>query len=91
MLIDARSGVKARHVAWLVRYTFDEELPPIKQALDECYALLAPVLPGSTLVLTTPRNERVKGTVTRVGTRIVKAVSPPHLPLYPVLLPSPNS
>lgn len=75
MLIDVASGLKAKHVAWLVNYILEEELPPIKHALDECYALLAPVLPGNTLVLTTPRNERVKGTVTRVGTRIVKAVS----------------
>ncbi|SPO00223.1 uncharacterized protein DNG_03070 [Cephalotrichum gorgonifer] len=65
--------VKAKHVTWLVSYVLEEELPPIKHTLDECYALLAPVLPGNTLVLSTPRNERVKGTVTRVGTRIVKA------------------
>lgn len=77
MLIHSASGLKAKHVEWLVSYILEEELPPIKHVLDECYALLAPVLPGSTLVLTTPRNERVKGTVTRVGTRIVKAVGSP--------------
>lgn len=75
MLIGIRVGLQEKHVTWLVDYILEEELPPIKHVLDECYALLAPVLPGDTLVLTTPRNERVKGTVTRVGTRIVKAVS----------------
>jgi len=41
--------------------------------LENCYALLAPIEPGSTLVLTTPRHEAVKGTITRVGTRITRA------------------
>jgi hypothetical protein len=57
----------------------------LKHGLEDCYALLAPVDPGSTLVLTTPRAEKVKGHITRVGTRIVKGVcSPPiasHIPL----------
>ncbi|KAM3430750.1 hypothetical protein NHJ13734_007613 [Beauveria thailandica] len=44
----------------------------LKHGLEDCYALLAPIDPGSTLVMSTPRNEKVKGTITRVGTRIVK-------------------
>ncbi|KAG7123433.1 hypothetical protein HYQ46_010675 [Verticillium longisporum] len=44
----------------------------LKHGLDGCYALLAPIDPGSTLVLSTHRNEKVKGHITRVGTRIVK-------------------
>ncbi|KAL6866816.1 RAVE subunit 2/Rogdi [Trichoderma novae-zelandiae] len=60
-----------RELAWIVERTLQicEEL---KHGLEDCYALLAPVDPGSTLVMSTPRNERVKGTITRVGTRIVK-------------------
>ncbi|KAJ2966034.1 hypothetical protein NQ176_g10332 [Zarea fungicola] len=46
----------------------------IKHGLEDCYALLAPIDPGSTLVMSTPRNEKVKGTITRVGTRIVKGL-----------------
>lgn len=62
---------KKRELAWIVERTLKvcEEL---KHGLEDCYALLAPVDPGSTLVMSTPRNERVKGTITRVGTRIVK-------------------
>ena len=67
---------KRRELAWIVERTLEicEEL---KHGLEDCYALLAPVDPGSTLVMSTPRNERVKGTITRVGTRIVKGVSRP--------------
>jgi len=74
MLIKVVTDQQRNHVPWLINYIRERELPPIKQTLDECYALLAPVLPGTTLVLSTRRNELVKGTVTRVGTRIVKAV-----------------
>jgi hypothetical protein len=68
---------KRRELAWIVERTLEicEEL---KHGLEDCYALLAPVDPGSTLVMSTPRNERVKGTITRVGTRIVKGVSRPQ-------------
>lgn len=38
--------------------------------------LLAPVEPGSTLVLSSLRSESVKGFVTRIGTKIVKGVRP---------------
>ncbi|KAJ4298349.1 hypothetical protein N0V88_003378 [Collariella sp. IMI 366227] len=60
-----------RELDWLVE-ELHETLTNIKHGLEDCYALLAPIEPGSTLVLSTPRNEVVKGTVTRVGTRIVK-------------------
>ena len=74
MLIEVTTNRKRNHVTWLVNYIREKELPPIKHTLDECYALLAPVMPGSTLVMSTPRRESVKGTITRVGTRIVKTV-----------------
>ncbi|KAL6826252.1 RAVE subunit 2/Rogdi [Trichoderma camerunense] len=60
-----------RELAWIVARTL-QTCEDLKHGLEDCYALLAPVDPGSTLVMSTPRNERVKGTITRVGTRIVK-------------------
>ncbi|KAH0523798.1 hypothetical protein TsFJ059_008755 [Trichoderma semiorbis] len=62
---------KKRELAWIVARTL-QTCEDLKHGLEDCYALLAPVDPGSTLVMSTPRNERVKGTITRVGTRIVK-------------------
>lgn len=62
-----------RELEWLLN-ELHETLQVLKSGLQECYALLAPVDPGSTLVVSTPRNEIVKGHVTRVGTRIVKGV-----------------
>lgn len=62
-----------RELGWLVQ-ELHETLTNLKHGLEDCYALLAPIDPGSTLVLSTPRNEIVKGTITRVGTRIVKGV-----------------
>ncbi|KAK0387721.1 hypothetical protein NLU13_3966 [Sarocladium strictum] len=58
-----------------LRWFIDETLKKcqeLKHGLEDCYALLAPIDPGSTLVMSTSRSERVKGTITRVGTRIVK-------------------
>ncbi|KAL7800087.1 RAVE subunit 2/Rogdi [Trichoderma ceciliae] len=63
--------IQKRELAWIVGRTF-QVCEDLKHGLEDCYALLAPVDPGSTLVMSTPRNERVKGTITRVGTRIVK-------------------
>ncbi|KAF3066246.1 hypothetical protein CFAM422_009374 [Trichoderma lentiforme] len=63
-----------RELAWIVARTL-QTCEDLKHGLEDCYALLAPVDPGSTLVMSTPRNERVKGTITRVGTRIVKGVN----------------
>ncbi|KAK3290275.1 RAVE subunit 2/Rogdi [Chaetomium fimeti] len=60
-----------RELDWLID-ELHETLTNLKHGLEDCYALLAPIDPGSTLVLSTPRNEVVKGHVTRVGTRIVK-------------------
>ena len=62
-----------RELDWLIE-ELHETLTNLKHGLEDCYALLAPIDPGSTLVLSTPRNETVKGHVTRVGTRIVKGV-----------------
>ncbi|RYO85561.1 hypothetical protein DL766_007544 [Monosporascus sp. MC13-8B] len=63
---------QARELAWLIG-SLRSTLGQLKHGLEECYALLAPVDgPGSTLALTTPRHETVKGHVTRVGTRLVR-------------------
>jgi hypothetical protein len=67
---------KARELDWIVNETL-ELCRDLKHGLEDCYALLAPIDPGSTLVMSTPRNEKVKGTLTRVGTRIVKGVRTP--------------
>lgn len=84
-----------RELDWFV-HELRETLTNIKHGLEDCYALLAPIEPGSTLVLSTPRNEVVKGHITRVGTRIVKGVrcpAPPrlsHAAADSVLTPSPR-
>ncbi|KAK5636180.1 hypothetical protein RRF57_011892 [Xylaria bambusicola] len=64
-------ATQARELTWLLD-SFQATLLSLKHGLEECYALLAPIDPGSTLVLSTPRAELVKGHVTRVGARIVK-------------------
>lgn len=70
MLTKAR---QRRELDWITAETI-EACRELKHGLDDCYALIAPIDPGSTLVMSTPRNERVKGTITRVGSRIVKGV-----------------
>lgn len=67
------SSLQRRELEWLLD-ELHETLQNLKHGLEHCYALLAPLDPGSTLVVSTPRNELVKGHVTRVGTRIVKGV-----------------
>ncbi|KAK4451168.1 RAVE subunit 2/Rogdi [Podospora aff. communis PSN243] len=62
---------QSRELDWLIE-ELHETLTNLKHGLEDCYALLAPIDPGSTLVVSTSRNEIVKGTLTRVGTRIVK-------------------
>jgi hypothetical protein len=79
VLIDPPSTPQKRELDWLVE-ELHETLTNLKHGLEDCYALLAPIDPGSTLVLSTPRNEIVKGHVTRVGTRIVKGVRRSTLP-----------
>ena len=64
---------QARELDWIIDETISI-CHELKHGIEDCYALLAPIDPGSTLVLSTHRNERVKGTITRVGTRIVKGV-----------------
>lgn len=83
MLID----LKARELRWITDETV-RICKDLKHGLEDCYALLAPIDPGSTLVVSTPRNEKVKGTITRVGTRIVKGVS--RNPSSPALSPPPH-
>jgi hypothetical protein len=65
--------LQARELAWLLD-SLQETLASLKSGLEECYALLAPIEPGSTLVISSPRSESIKGHITRVGTRIVKGV-----------------
>lgn len=74
VLIEPFCKPQKRELDWLIE-ELHEVLTNIKHGLEECYALLAPIDPGSTLVLSTPRNEIVKGHITRVGTRIIKGVS----------------
>ncbi|KAH8662412.1 RAVE subunit 2/Rogdi [Xylariales sp. PMI_506] len=64
-------ATQARELTWLLK-ELQGVLRTLKSSLEETYALLAPIDPGSTLVVSTPRYEAVKGHVTRVGTRLVK-------------------
>ncbi|KAK7737292.1 hypothetical protein SLS53_006595 [Cytospora paraplurivora] len=70
-LITAIDQTQTRELQWLLNELHDT-LQSLKHGLEDCYALLAPIDPGSTLVVSTHRNETVKGHITRVGTRIVK-------------------
>ncbi|TLS22164.1 uncharacterized protein PpBr36_09839 [Pyricularia pennisetigena] len=67
----AVQDTQRRELTWLLD-DLQATLGEFRHGLEDCYALLAPIDPGSTLVVSTPRNEAVKGHVTRVGTRIVK-------------------
>lgn len=80
VLIHTATGLKQRELDWFLE-ELHSTVTDLKHGLEDCYALLAPVDPGSTLVLSTPRNEIVKGTITRVGTRIVKGVCDSCLPI----------
>lgn len=79
-----------RELEWLLN-ELHETLQTLKSGLEECYALLAPIEPGSTLAVSTPRNETVKGHITRQGTRIVKGVCPPPSPGLPSASHSPKT
>ncbi|KAF4638006.1 hypothetical protein G7Y89_g90 [Cudoniella acicularis] len=87
----------ARELSWLLD-SLQDTLVSLKSGLEDCYALLAPIEPGSTLVISSPRSESIKGHITRVGTRIVKGTlhlrlrthAPLHLSIsqtHPLILP----
>lgn len=78
LLID----IKAAELQWITAETVTV-LSDLKHGLEDCYALLAPIDPGSTLVMSTSRSEKVKGTITRVGTRIVKGTLSLQLRMLP--------
>ncbi|KAK5106694.1 hypothetical protein LTS08_000815 [Lithohypha guttulata] len=61
----------AKELQWYLT-SLQSSLTALKEGLEECVNLLAPVEPGSTLVLSSLRSESVKGFVTRIGTKIVK-------------------
>ncbi|KAL2283869.1 hypothetical protein FJTKL_09629 [Diaporthe vaccinii] len=81
-LITAVEQTQRRELEWLLN-ELHETLQNLKSGLEDCYALLAPVDPGSTLVVSTHRNEIVKGHITRVGTRIVKGILTLKLRTHP--------
>ncbi|KAI1379906.1 RAVE subunit 2/Rogdi [Hypoxylon crocopeplum] len=67
-------ATQARELTWLLT-SLQNTLAQLKRGLEDCVALLAPDdAAGSTLALTTPRNETVKGHATRVGTQLVRGV-----------------
>ncbi|KAI9760341.1 MAG: hypothetical protein M4579_001745 [Chaenotheca gracillima] len=70
-LIQEEEASLARELEWLLS-SLQDSLASLKAGLEECVALLAPQEPGSTLVLSSPRSDSVKGFVTRVGTRVVR-------------------
>jgi hypothetical protein len=72
-LLTDELAVKARELSWLLD-SLQETLESLKSGLDDCYALLSPIEPGNTLVMSTPRSESIKGHITRVGSRIAKGV-----------------
>jgi hypothetical protein len=81
--------IQKRELDWFIQ-DLQETLTNLRHGLEDCYALLAPIDPGNTLVLSTPRHEFVKGHVTRVGTRIVKGVCS-VLTLLPLAITPPNN
>lgn len=70
-LAQEAASALTRELEWLLR-SLQESLLSLKEGLQECALLLAPKDPGSTLVLSSPRSESVKGFVTRIGTKIIK-------------------
>ncbi|RKF57554.1 putative 37s ribosomal protein rsm22 [Golovinomyces cichoracearum] len=61
----------AKELFWLLG-SFEETFLALKNGVEECHALFAPAHRGSTLVLSSPRSESIKGHITRVGSQIVK-------------------
>ena len=83
-----QAASQARELEWLL-VQLGETLQSLKAGLEECAALLAPSVNGSTLVLSSVRSESLKGLITRIGTRITKGVClrlaaamPPQLDVY---------
>ncbi|KAI9842977.1 MAG: hypothetical protein M1837_006714 [Sclerophora amabilis] len=70
-LVREEEASLARELEWLLA-SLQESLASLRSGLEECIALIAPQEPGSTLVLSSPRSDSVKGFVTRVGTRVVR-------------------
>ncbi|KAI5801396.1 Rogdi leucine zipper containing protein-domain-containing protein [Peziza echinospora] len=70
--LQLESDSAERELAWLL-HSLQDTLLSLRTGLQECIALMRPTEPGSTLVLSSPRSESLKGYVTRVGDRIVKA------------------
>ncbi|KAI9822206.1 MAG: hypothetical protein M1826_000515 [Phylliscum demangeonii] len=61
----------ARELDWLLD-SLQETLGSVRAGLADCASLLAADEPGSTLVLSSPRSDHVKGFVRRVGPRVVR-------------------
>lgn len=64
---------QSNELEWLLNEIGDD-LRGLRVSLQDCYQLLEPSASkqGNTLVVSTPRTEAVKGTITRLGTRITK-------------------
>jgi hypothetical protein len=76
---------QANELHWLL-LSLQNTLSALKSGLEECYALLAPIEPGSTLVISSVRSESVKGVLTRVGSRITKGTLQLKLKTLPVMV-----
>ncbi|RPA83061.1 hypothetical protein BJ508DRAFT_413727 [Ascobolus immersus RN42] len=61
-----------RELSWLVK-NLPNTIESFRAGLLECLQLISPTEAGSTLALSSPRSEILKGTITRVGTRIEKS------------------
>ena len=93
------SASTARELAWLLS-SLRETLLSLKSGLSECIALIDPTEPGSTLVVSSPRTDSLKGIVTRVGTRVTRGdiqlrlstlPPPPRQSSYRLVIPSSSS
>ena len=73
----------ARELQCLLVALQQTSLPSLHAGLEDCAQLLAPDPPGTTLVLSSLRSEALKGFVTRIGTRLVKAEITLRLPSRP--------
>ncbi|KAL7274328.1 hypothetical protein RUND412_002773 [Rhizina undulata] len=70
-LIREEKASARRELEWLL-HSLKETISTLRSGLEECLALTQPFEPGSTLALSTPRSEALKGYITRIGNRIVK-------------------